>query len=104
MRYSVTVSALTAVEAHIVFEEEFEETKRLQERLPLVLADMEALKVPVMGSTTTLFYQKNEPQAPRYYPKNKMILVSEPAMLFCDSPLCKSVAIFTRFTRKYRTT
>lgn len=45
VRYSATVTALTAADAHAVFDEKRLEATRQQERLPSLLVEMEALKV-----------------------------------------------------------
>lgn len=45
VRYSVTVVALTAEDANAVLEERIDEARRLQIRQPILMKEMEALKV-----------------------------------------------------------
>lgn len=49
VRYSATVTALTASDAHMVFDEKVAEAKRLKERLPSLAIELEAFKVGTGG-------------------------------------------------------
>lgn len=54
VRYSATVTALTAEDAHTVLEEGVVEAKNLQHRLPVLIKEADALKVGGRGSVMEL--------------------------------------------------